>query len=77
MRGIHDHLSGRGGFWHNDLSPFVYGLPVVLAQNEFSLLSNIATKLIQCVKITIVTIKDEKEVLNLFPTGILPLACPS
>lgn len=41
--------------------PFLYELPVVLAQNELSLLSKVATKLIQWEQIATGTIKGERE----------------
>lgn len=40
--------------------PFLYEVPVVLAPNEFSLLSKVSTKLIQWEQITIIAIKGEK-----------------
>lgn len=56
--------------------PFLYELPGVLAHNELSLLSKVSTKLIQWEQIATGTIKGEREVLNLFPSWILPARLP-
>lgn len=62
---IYDRLLGWGGFWHSDLPPFSSRIAY-----EFSLLSEVSTKLIQWEWITTLT-KGERDILNLFPTWVL------
>lgn len=71
---IHDTSSGEGDSGTVICHPLLYELPVVLAQNEFSLLSKVS-KFIQREQIAIITIRGER-VLDLFSTWIPPSCLP-
>lgn len=80
---IHDHLLGRGGFWHSDLPSFSLWIACCAGSEwtQFIIRSihqaySVSTNC-QCNHLANATIKGEREVLNLFPFWILPSRLPN